>query len=236
MQSQATQADADAGATQTLDSREAVEPKQSDAVSDLLAVEGEADLLGALEGKPTAATPQTAAEAVPRPDGVEDGAKLSPEGSQPVSHDANNFYATESTPCAVDQPSQDAVEDTHDDELARIRSLVSQAMDLCSKAIEGIEQLRATSPRPHMLRPPPSPAGASSSPSPFMLMLGYRSPAISTLDDQGTDVGQNDYTRVLPPLAGLSSTFSRRTPSPVTPPMLVARVEGDLDTLASDDA
>ncbi|KAL1942914.1 hypothetical protein VTO73DRAFT_4585 [Trametes versicolor] len=84
MQSQATQADADAGATQTLDSREAVEPKQSDAVSDLLAVEGEADLLGALEGKPTAATPQTAAEAVPRPDGVEDAAKLSPEGCQPA--------------------------------------------------------------------------------------------------------------------------------------------------------
>lgn len=125
------------------------------------------------------------------------------------------------------------------------------------KAIEGIEQLRATSPRPHMLRPPPFPAWASSSPSSLMLRLGYRSPAVFTLDDQGTDVGQNDYTRLLPPLAGLSSTshaawaslytlsyrfilstaaFSQGTPSLGTSPTLVARVEGDLDTLASDDA
>lgn len=53
-----------------------------------------------------------------------------------ASLDASTFYAAESTPCAVDQISQDAVEDTHDDELARIRSLVSRAMDLCSVSRE----------------------------------------------------------------------------------------------------
>ncbi|KAL1942913.1 hypothetical protein VTO73DRAFT_4584 [Trametes versicolor] len=121
-----------------------------------------------------------------------------------------------------------AVEDTHDDELARIRSLVSQAMDLCSKAIEGIEQLRATSPRPRILRPPPSPAGAPSSPFLPMLMFGHRNPAISTPDNQGTDIGL--------PLLSLSTTFDRPTPSPFTSPTLVDRVEGDLDTPASDDA